>query len=452
MNAFDLASQSAGLHIHTKMPSLLSLPLELREYIIAYAVTSSTPSIDPENPCATKEYLDLDYTSRIGGVGLRYSYAQRKHQTSPCGLLGTNRQLHHETLHTLERIKAQDGYKYALDMTMANEEIIYASWSNVPPCASIIDELAVTINIHGTSINPLVHNGFMDQENGSTGPAIWRLYSILERFFRCGANESESRNEDKKLAVKTIDINILTPKGDNLLIAPVDISLDRLCEYRAATPPYTHLMHPDALAKFMYVWVEGILRLCDPRYAVPGSPIAKYGKMFLQRIEVMKLRVDGIEKRVIDILEWVKELKEKEEQLRREERELAEFEAASRAEFQASTWSDQAFPSAAAAEIGVGGGDLGAWTDLEPVLEVTEEEELRAVAEEGDADPEGTALLAEFLAGDGVPEVVHPEDIQFAEILAEWEEAGVADGPLPEPTNTEDVDVGLHIDGSNEAQ
>ncbi|TID13752.1 hypothetical protein E2P81_ATG01687 [Venturia nashicola] len=421
------------------MPSLLSLPLELREYIITYAITSSTPSIDPEKPCATKEYLDLDYTSRIGGVGLRYSYAQRKHQTSPCGLLATNRQIRDETLHTLERIKAQDGYKYALDMTMANEETIYASWSNVPPCARIIDELSITINIHGTSVDPLVHNGFMDQENGSTGPAIWRLYSILERFFRCGADESPSRNEDKKLAVKTIDINILTPKGkgDGLLLAPADISLDRLCEYRAVTPPHTHWMHPDALAKFMYVWVEGILRLCDPRYAVPGSPIAKYGKMFLQRIEVMKLRVDGVEKRVIDILEWVKELKEKEEQLRREEKVLAAFEAASRLEFQTANWSgpelmrgpdlwiDLGFPiaeSVANAEP-----DLSAWTELEPVPEVTEEEELRAVAEETDADPEGTALLAELLANDGLPEVVMAEDIQFAEILAEWEDSRVVE-------------------------
>lgn len=427
MSTFDLASSVATLHIN--MPSLLSLPLELREYIIAFAITSSTPSIDPANPGATKEHLDLDYTSRIGGVGLQYSYAQPKHKTSPSGLLGTNRQLHDETLHTLERIKAQDGYKYALDMTLANEEIIYASWSNIPPRSRIIDELAITINIHGTSIDPIAHNGFMDQVNGSTGPAIWRLYSILERFFRCGADESESRNEDKRLAVKTIDINILTPKGTDLLLAPADISLDRLCEYRAATPPHNHLMHPDALAKFMYVWVEGILRLCDPRYAVPGSPIAKYGKMFLQRIEVMRLRVDGVEKRVIDILEWVKELKEKEEQLRREEREVAEFEAASRAAFTA-----------------VAPVDLGAWTELEPVPEVTEEEELQAVAEEGDADPEGTALLAEILADNGVPDVLHPEDIQFAEILAEWEEAGVVpDDVFPlETTGTEEV-----VDGSS---
>ncbi|QDS76390.1 hypothetical protein FKW77_003635 [Venturia effusa] len=401
------------------MPSLLSLPLELREYIIAYAITSSTPSFDPENPCATKEYLDLDYTSRIGGVGLRYSYAQPRHYTSPCGLLGTNWQLHDETLHTLERIKAQDGHKYALDMTLANEEIIYASWSNIPPRARVIDELAITINIHGTSVDPLLHNGFMDQANGSTGPAIWRLYSILERFFRCGADESSSRNEDKGLAVKTIDINVLTPKGNDLLIAPAEISLDRLCEYRAATPPHTHLMHPDALAKFMYVWVEGILRLCDPRYAVPGSPIAKYGKMFLQRIEVMKLRVDGIEKRVIDISEWVKELKEKEEQLIREERELAEFEAATRAEFHASSasleaalWADTGLEATAETEI-------GAWTELEPVPEVTEEEELQAVAEEGDADPEGTALLAELLADEEFPDVMHPEALQLEDILAE---------------------------------
>ncbi|KAE9983418.1 hypothetical protein BLS_004388 [Venturia inaequalis] len=433
------------------MPSLLCLPLELREYILTYALTSSTPPIDPENPCPTKEYLDLDYTSRIGGAGLRYSYAQRKHQTSPCGLLATNRQLHHETLQILARIKAQDGHKYALDMTVANEETIYASWSNVPPCARLIDELAITIHIHGTSLNPLVHNGFMDQQNGSTGPAIWRLYSILERFFRCGANDSTHPTQDKKLAVKTININILTPKPKPksstttttpLLLAPAEISLDRLCEYRAITPPHTHLMHPDALAKFMYVWVEGILRLCDPRYAVPGSPIAKYGKMFLQRIEVMKLRVDGVQKRVIDILEWVRELKEKEEQLRREEREIAAFEEASREAFRTGNgewvgngdWAGNgdwmgtgdwlgtgamgsAFPPIVDTEV-----DLDAWTELTPVPEVSEEEELQAVAEENDTDPQGTAILSELLANDDTPNVAIPEDTLFAEILAGWDD------------------------------
>jgi hypothetical protein len=338
-----------------KMPALLSLPLELREYIIAYAVTSSAPPIDPANPGETKEYLDLDYTSRIGGAGLRY--ANRKHQTSTHGLLGTNRQLHDETVHTLERIKAQEGSKYTLNMVMAHEDYIYASWTNVPPATRSIDDLSVSISIYETSICPLLHNGFMDNPNGSTGPAIWRLYSILERFFRCGAAESNSRTSDLHLHVKTININILTPTQKGVILAPADIGLDHLPEYRSATPPHTHLMHPDALAKFMYVWVEGILRLCDPRYAVPGSPIAKYGKMFLDRVEMMKLRVDGVEKRVIDVLEWVKELKEREEHMKREERELAGFESAARAE-------------------------LGAWTELEPVAEVSEEEELRAVAEE----------------------------------------------------------------------
>jgi hypothetical protein len=398
------------------MPSLLSLPLELREYIIAYALSSSSPPIDPANPQGTKEYLDLAYTSRIGGEGLRY--ADRKHQTSPYGLLGTNRQLHNETVHALHRIKAQEGCKYALDMVMADEALIFASWTNVPPLMREIDVLAITISIHGTSDCPLLHNGFMDNENGSTGPAIWRLYSVLERFFRCGAAESRSTNEDRRLSVKMIDINILNPTGKGVLMAPADVGLDRICEYRAVTPPHTHLMHPEALAKFMYVWVEGILRLCDLRYAAPGSPIAKYGKMFLERVGMMKMRVDGVEKRVIDVLEWVKELKEKEEQMKREERELAEFEASSRAE-------------------------LGAWTELEPVLEVTEEEELQAVAEDmraRDSDLETTVMSAGIIADHGVVEVAHTEEARSAQLLAKSVEAEVSPGNILLPEDAESQD------------
>jgi hypothetical protein len=302
------------------MVSLLSLPLEIREYIIQYAVTSSAPIIDASNPGETKEYHDLDYTSRIGGNGLRYP--DRKHQTSPCGLLCANRQLYDETRHTLQRLHAAKGNKYALNLLVASEDIFYPSYTDVPPPTRDVDELAITVGIFGASANPLSTNGFMDK-GGSTGPAVWRLYSVLERFFRCGAAEARAKDEDRKLKVNTVDINIETPTHECTL-APEDISLDRLPEYRREHEPHDQLMHPEALAKFMFVWVEGILRMCDPRYAVPGSPIAKYGKMFLERIRKMKIRVDGDEKLVIDVVEWEREIKWREEQERIREGEEQE--------------------------------------------------------------------------------------------------------------------------------
>ncbi|KAE9983419.1 hypothetical protein BLS_004389 [Venturia inaequalis] len=64
---------------------------------------------------------------------------------------------------------------------------------------------------------------------------------------------------------------------------------------------------------------------------------------------------------------------------------------------------------------------MRAWTELTPVPEVSEEEELQAVAEENDTDPQGTAILSELLANDDTPNVAIPEDIQFAQILAEWD-------------------------------
>ncbi|KAE9987264.1 hypothetical protein EG328_003397 [Venturia inaequalis] len=67
---------------------------------------------------------------------------------------------------------------------------------------------------------------------------------------------------------------------------------------------------------------------------------------------------------------------------------------------------------------------MRAWTELTPVPEVSEEEELQAVAEENDSDPQGIALLSELLVDgyEDTPNVAIPEDTLFAEILAGWDD------------------------------
>jgi hypothetical protein len=290
--------------------SLLGLPQELRDFIIEYALTSTgTAPKTLDKECNTKEYDDIDYVSRIGGRGVFYPV--QKHHTSPFALLLVNHQLHDETKATLNRLSTSYGSKYNMDVILSEEEYLYPTWTSIPPLVQNVDVFSVNFRIFGVGSNDT--NGFMDSD-GSTGPAIWRLYTVLERFLRCGAIGSRSSSEDRGLRLKQLDVNVETPTDiEKSLIAPDDIGPDNLPKYRRENPPHNMTMHPATLAKLIYIWVEGILRLSDPSYALPGTPIAKYSKIFLERIEDIRIKVDGEKRFSIDVAEMKREIAERNE-------------------------------------------------------------------------------------------------------------------------------------------
>jgi hypothetical protein len=290
------------------MHSFLALPPEIRDQILSYAISSAAP--EPGTNRSFQECKDLEYLSRIGGSGVCYS--SFSHSTNPSGLLRTNKELHEETKAILKRFKEKEANKYTLNICLVKESILHAEYTSVPPLQRNVDELAVTFHISGPSEAPTESNGFMDKD-GSTGQAVWRLYSVLERFLRCGAEEAKSKNEDRKLKLKVLNIDVTTPTQEGSVLAPADISPDRLPAYRKTTSPHNQLVHAEALAKFMYIWIEGLLRMSDPSYALPGTPIAKYGRMFFDRIERIKICVDGVEKWSVDVVEMAGEIQEREE-------------------------------------------------------------------------------------------------------------------------------------------
>jgi hypothetical protein len=289
-------------------PSLLNLPQELRDFIIEYALISSGTAPDkPDKERGREEYEDIAYISRIKGRGIFYE--KRRHHTSAYALLLVNHQIHNETKAALER-HSSGGNKYDMDIMLVNEEFLYPTWTSVPPLVRKVDAFSVTFRIVGVANSTT--NGFMDEE-GSTGATIWRLYSVLERFMRCGAALSRSTMEDRRLRLKLLDINVLTPPSDSETspLAPEDVKPDKLPTHRKENAPHDQTMHPAALAKFIYIWVEGILRLSDPSYALPGTPIAKYSKLFFDRVSNFKISVDGEEKYYIDVGEMAREIAEK---------------------------------------------------------------------------------------------------------------------------------------------
>jgi hypothetical protein len=288
---------------------LLGLPQELRDLIIEYTITSAGTAPDTlDKDSATKEYDDLKYVSRVGGRGVFYPV--KNYNTSPFALLLVNHQFHNETKATLERLGSSSGNKYSMDIILSDEQFLYPAWISVPPLIRSVDCFAVNFRIFGVGGNET--NGFMDVDDGSTtGEAVWRLYTVLERFLRCGTTKPRSPSEDRGLRLKQLAINIEKPTNiEEHLIAPDDVNPDALPKYRRENAPHNMAMNPTALARVIYIWVEGILRLSDPSYALLGTAITKYSKMFLDRIADIVINVDGQRKFSIDVAEMRREIAE----------------------------------------------------------------------------------------------------------------------------------------------
>jgi hypothetical protein len=291
--------------------SFLGLPQELRDFIIEHAITVTTRAPSTLNKeTATEEYDDLDYMSRVGGRGV--FYPAKQYHTSPFALLLVNHQLYDETKAMLDRLSLSNGIKYSMDVILSDEEFLYPNWTYIPPLVQNVDSFAVNFRILGIGGNE--KNGFMDEE-GSTGSAVWRLYSVLERFLRCGASKPRNASDNRRLHLKQLAINVETPADvDKSLIAPEDIGPDHLPMYRRDHAPHNMVMNPTTLARLIYIWVEGILRLSDPSYALP-TPIAKYSKMFFENIEDIGISVDGEEKFSIDVADMKRDIADRSSEL-----------------------------------------------------------------------------------------------------------------------------------------
>jgi hypothetical protein len=275
--------------------ALLSLPQELRDCILLYAlITRNEPTVDFDNTTRSQfqEPDDLNHRARFSSKGVYYSL---RPTNTALSLLQTNRQLQNETKTILERYHKRHGNHYKLDIILLDEEDLACSWAQVPPMRREVDSLEVTFRIQGVSGRK---NGFMDRD-GSTGSSVWRLYGVVERFLRCGAIPPKTRSCDRGLQVKELKIKVLMPdlkhpKKIGCVIAHPAVSPDRIPQYR-----HNHrdkkpvMLHPEALARFMFIWIEGLMRMSDPTYAFPGAPVRKYGGIFIERLGIVKLSSEG---------------------------------------------------------------------------------------------------------------------------------------------------------------
>ncbi|CZR63382.1 uncharacterized protein PAC_13279 [Phialocephala subalpina] len=176
------------------MPTLFTIPRELRDAILGHVVYAAinlpTPTA-PFDESTRTEILDLD--SQSWGHGKSVKYLKSSSRLGHFPTLIVNRQIRAETLDLLEKLPNKHSYK--MDLMLINETDIWATWLSVPLIANRVDEVYVSFRNVGIATNEFneeyqheMYAGKSLLRGGCGGPPYltWCLYDLLERFLRYG--------------------------------------------------------------------------------------------------------------------------------------------------------------------------------------------------------------------------------------------------------------------------
>jgi hypothetical protein len=177
-------------HARLNMPSLMTLPRELRDLICGYVIQAQQqerPALDQTFDELTQGRKSLK-TPKSSGHGIDTVLDLPDGavpNTAP--LLRVNRQLHAETL---ENVKLLQACVYEVDVIILEEILPLPTWIRVPHFAITLDTVYATFRISGRYDVAEVfgryrrwnkYKGFCGSDG--SGPAMsWQIYSILERF------------------------------------------------------------------------------------------------------------------------------------------------------------------------------------------------------------------------------------------------------------------------------
>ena len=285
------------------MPCLLTLPREIRDGILELVVCNERAP--PQNPTAAssdRTLLDVlerrswSYASqyiKYEGQGSNGAYT-----TNSLSLLLANHQLSSETQDVLERLSTT--YSYGLDVMLVDEKELWPTWVSVPALSTQVDSVVATFRIFGTWGG----EGRFAFGIGCGPPEIvWCFYSLMERFLTCGpVGERKLPSPDRKITVKFLILNILTPLGLEP-VATDDLQTygqwyrSRIDRYRvsddveddaagAARAAGTNIpMQPAWLANFLHGYICDLLDM--------GYHTASAGAIMYERIGTIRICVDG---------------------------------------------------------------------------------------------------------------------------------------------------------------
>ena len=263
------------------MPSFLSLPVDLRKIIIGLVV--STPMTTIEDACDIGEwmpYLDIQYRSKDDGYGVRY--AQPFQGTNSSHLMLVNRQLSMETQQLLDSLWSK--LVYIVDVALVSQSYIQPTWLSIPVLSRSMHKVHASIRIT-KSLRSSSWAGFQDQAPHPPH-IIWSLYSLLERFLKCGPVGLRKLPRDQVIRVRVLEIDVITPPDIPLdWFPPPGMSLAEANEY-SATTTHSYTLHPDFLVSSLLFYINTLLRFFRDS--------EDWGSILYERVGILRLTQDGI--------------------------------------------------------------------------------------------------------------------------------------------------------------
>lgn len=210
-------------------------------------------------------------------------------------LLLLNHQLQKETQYLIQLLPTK---AYVLDVIIAEETKLWATWLYAPVLTTRVDWVYTAIRTMGycTKAYHLFKGG-----DGGPPQFAWALYSLIERGVRAGPVGRRTRKVDKKISIKEVVIDARTPDILPSKILPREVGTSsgrrRVCVENGSD----YVLNPDFVLDFITSDIDILLRMC--------YHTALYGSLLYERIGSIKVLMDGELHKEWDLAKCLAEVK-----------------------------------------------------------------------------------------------------------------------------------------------
>jgi hypothetical protein len=189
-------------------------------------------------------------------------------------LLLLNHQLHSETQDLIRLLPTKS---HVIDVIIAKETKLWATWLYAPVLSTRVDRVYAAIRTIG-----YYKNGHSLFRGGDGGPPqlTMSLYALIERGVSVGPVGRRTMQDDKKIGIKELVIDIRSPDVPASKILPREhCAHRRKTQYRKEHGP-EFLLHPDYIVDYV---ARDIRMLIGMSYYT-----ASYGALLYEELEVSK--------------------------------------------------------------------------------------------------------------------------------------------------------------------
>lgn len=284
------------------MPTLLSLPREILDKILKLLIEVYTPAPQDISDASNRASLnDFKYEGCFYH-GWNNLYIEDPPKPDVASLLLVNRQLRAETLDVIRLLPTR--HSYILDVLIVEEKEIWPTWLYVPVLTTRVDRVYCQIRNIGFPTQDRQVQSLYQRGDGGPAAIAWAYYNLVERFLKVGPIGRQPGKEDKRISIKELVIDILTPDGlpdpKNLeyLKNRLRVASERRIRFREGESPF--MRHPKSVANNVFMGFSGLLSM--------KRDFAHYGGLIYDRIGSIKVLVDGAPLRISEFFggpaEW----------------------------------------------------------------------------------------------------------------------------------------------------